>query len=114
HGRRFIPHSLSSEFVLAAGREADGRRDFTTGWTARRPGCFALPAYRRWEGFLADGGWSVGHAHVSRRAFRHWGDRRRSCEFRIREGARRPDLPVGRGKEEPKNSQSNRAGTSFD
>ena len=39
------------------------------------------------------------------------GDRRRHCQFRIREGTRRPDLRVGRGKEEPKNSQSNRAGT---
>ena len=103
----FLANSLSSEFVLAAGKEADGRNGFTTGRSARGPRRITIPAYGRWEGFLTDGGRSVGHAHGAR----HARDRRRPCQFRVGEGSRRPDLQVGRGKEEPKNSQSNRAGT---
>ncbi len=58
------------------------------------------------EGVLAHVGRPVGYAHGSQPAT----DRRRHRQFRIGKGARRLDLQVGRGKEEPEDSQSNRAG----
>ena len=89
-----VGEALAAEGHCTTGRAAGGFRRLEVSVDGRR------------EGVLADGGRPAGHAHGSQPG----ADRGRHRQLRIGKGTRRLDLSIGRGKEEPEDSQSNRAG----
>ena len=104
-GRRGASAFITFSF-FDGGDSVTSRECSTTGRTAGGLGRIALSTDRRREGVLADGGRAARHAHGSQSGPHCRGSR----QLRIGKAARRFDLQIGRGKEEPEDSQSNRAG----
>ncbi len=102
-----LADSLSQRFFFFGGEGAGGRRDHASGRAAGGPGCIEISVDGGRKGLLPDGRWAAGHAHGSQPG----ADGGRHRQLRSGKAARRLDISVRRGKEEPENSQSNRAGT---